>query len=90
MLGEFRVKLIRVGRGSPVRDEELFSTFAHGAIVDRFFLFKLIQGILAQHGLILHGIRPTRFFFSFQFLAQHVYICPTRFFSDFVFQNRVK
>ena len=46
-----------------------------------------LQGILAQHGLILHGIRPTRFFFSFQFLAQHVYICPTRFFQILFFKT---
>ena len=67
------------------------SEFSFALLLVTFEPFDLeqsyIQGILAQHGLILHGIRPTRFFFSFQFLAQHVYICPTRFFQILFFKT---
>ena len=32
---------------------------------------KEIQGVLAHHGFVYHGFRPSRFFGRFQFLAYH-------------------
>ena len=46
-----------------------------------------IQGILAQHGLILHGIRPTRFFFQFSIPRSTRLYLPNTVFPDLFFRK---